>query len=329
MESLESSKSSFSISLASPQDVYRVGDVDRAMEQASHARNESLGALYETMRQKGGTRYLIKPSDTEILDSLYETCPNFSPVINDLKKYAALAVAGNEPMQFSPILLLGEPGVGKTHFAKALAHSLGTSHELVSMSALTAGWILSGASSQWNNAKPGKIAQTLIHGEFANPVLILDEVDKAGGDARYDPMGALYGLMENETSCQFRDEFVEINMDASHIMWLTTANDESRIPEPIVSRMNVYEITRPDADAARKIAARLYAEIVSQHQWGFPEQASDDVLDCLSKLAPREMRKVLMAALGTAKLDGRSQLVTRDIESAAPDKTYRKRKMGF
>ena len=68
------------------------------------------------------------------------------------------------------------------------------------MSSLTAGWILSGASSQWNNAKPGKVATALIHGEYANPLMVLDEVDKAGGDARYDPMGPLYGLLERDTA---------------------------------------------------------------------------------------------------------------------------------
>ncbi|MBL3335783.1 AAA family ATPase, partial [Klebsiella pneumoniae] len=82
---------------------------------------------------------------------------------------------------------------GKTHFARQLANVLGTGFEFVSMSSLTAGWILSGASSQWSHAKPGKVAQALVCGDYANPLMVLDEVDKAGGDARYDPMGALYG----------------------------------------------------------------------------------------------------------------------------------------
>src|SRR5213075_2707704 len=130
-------------------------------------------------------------STAAAVDELHETSPNFTNVVDDLRKYLALAIAGNEAVQFTPILLLGEPGLGKTYFAKKLAESLGTGFEFVSMSSLTAGWILSGASAQWHNARPGKVAKTLIEGDYANPVVVLDEVDKAGGDARYDPMGAL------------------------------------------------------------------------------------------------------------------------------------------
>ena len=213
------------LSVAEERTIYYVADVDRAMEESAGARNEALAALYEKMRLRGGGRFLVRPSGADTLDGLYDTCPNFVAVIDELRKYVALAVAGNEPMSFTPILLLGEPGVGKTHFAKELARALGTGHEFISMSSLTAGWILSGASSQWNNAKPGKVAHTLVHGEFANPIVVLDEVDKAGGDSRYDPMGALYGLLEKETARHFKDEFVEIDMDASHILWVSTAND--------------------------------------------------------------------------------------------------------
>ena len=111
------------------------------------------------------------------------------------------------------MLLLGEPGLGKTYFAKKLAHVLGTGFEFVSMSSLTAGWVLTGASAQWHNARPGKVAQTLIEGEYANPVVVLDEVDKAGGDAPYDPMGALYALLERDTATHFKDEFIDVDME--------------------------------------------------------------------------------------------------------------------
>lgn len=314
------------IPLAECREIYDVGDVDRAMESGSGARNEALTAFYGKMKTLGGVRYVVKPSSFDGLDPLYARCPNFTPVLDDLKRYLALAVAGNEPMNFTPILLLGEPGIGKTHFARQLANVLGTGFEFVSMSSLTAGWILSGASSQWSHAKPGKVAQALVCGDYANPLVVLDEVDKAGGDARYDPMGALYGLLEQGTARQFKDEFVEVDIDASHIMWVSTANDERSIPEPILSRMNVYTVPRPDHDQACIIARTLYEELVAAHDWGFAPEAPEDVIDRLAGVPPRDMRKVLLAAFGNAKLAHRDHLLPVDLEAG---RATRQKKIGF
>lgn len=304
------------IPLADMRTIYCVADVEKAMEDGTPARNEALNAFYDRMRRLGGERFVIKPSSAEALDPLYESCPNFSAVIDDLKKYLALAVSGNEPLQFTPMLLLGEPGIGKTHFAKELAEALGTGYEYVSMSSLTAGWILSGASSQWSNAKPGKVANALVAGDYANPLMVLDEVDKAGGDSRYDPMGPLYGLLERDTARKFKDEFVEVDIDASHILWVSTANDERTLSDPILNRMNVYSVPRPNAEQAFGIACRLYAEIVAEHHWGFPPQPPVDVMEELADLPPRDMRKRLMVAFGNAKLDGRDEVRVKDLDAS-------------
>jgi ATP-dependent Lon protease len=303
------------IPLAELKPIYSVAEVDRALEDGAAKRNEGLKSWYDRMRELGGSRYIIKPSTVAAVDDLYDASPNFREVVDDLKKSLALAVAGNEAVQFMPMLLLGEPGLGKTYFAKRLAHVLATGFEFVSMSSLTAGWVLTGASAQWHNARPGKVAQTLIEGEYANPVVVLDEVDKAGGDARYDPMGALYGLLERDTAVHFKDEFIDVDMDASHILWVATANDDSAIPEPILNRMNVYAIERPDVEGSRKIALAVYREILDAHRWPFPPEPSDSVLDKLAAIAPRDMRKLLLDAFGTAKLAGRDHLVPEDIDA--------------
>jgi len=303
------------IPLADLKSIYSVADVDRAREESSARRNEGLKGWYDRMRELGGSRFIVKPSTHKAVDDLYDTSPNFREVIDDLRKFLALAVSGNEAVQFTPMLLLGEPGLGKTYFAKKLAHVLGTGFEFVSMSSLTAGWVLTGASAQWHNARPGKVAQTLIEGEFANPVVVLDEVDKAGGDARYDPMGALYTLLERDTASHFKDEFIDVDMDASHLLWVATANDEASIPEPILNRMNVYAIDRPDADGARRIALAVYREILEQHNWAFPAEPDELVVAKLATIPPRDMKKLLLDAFGTARLAGRDHLAPEDIDS--------------
>jgi len=103
------------------------------------------------------------------------------------------------------------------------------------MSSLTAGWVLSGASSQWKGARPGKIFETLVDGAYANPVMVVDEIDKARGEHAYDPLGALYGLLEHDTAGTFTDEFAEVSIDASQVIWVATANDDRAIPEPILT----------------------------------------------------------------------------------------------
>jgi ATP-dependent Lon protease len=315
------------IPLADLQSIYSVADVGRAREDGAARRNEGLKSWYDRMFELGGSRYIIKPSTAAAVDDLCDSSPNFGAVVEDLRKFLALAVAGNEAVQFTPILLLGEPGLGKTYFAKKLAAALGTGFEFVSMSSLTAGWVLTGASAQWQNARPGKVAQTLIEGEYANPVVVLDEVDKAGGDARYDPMGALYTLLEPDTACHFKDEFIDVDIDASHILWIATANSEDAIPEPILNRMNVYAIDRPDADGSRRIALAVYREILDAHRWPFPGEPVDGVVERLASFPPRDMRKLLLDAFGNARLANRDHLVPEDID--ATKLCGRKARIGF
>jgi ATP-dependent Lon protease len=302
------------IRLADLQPIYSVAEVDKALEDGTAARNEGLKGWYDEMRELGGSRFIVKPSTLTALDELDDASPNFREVTDDLRKALALAIAGHEPVQFTPMLLLGEPGIGKTHYARRLAGALGTGFEFVSMNSLTAGWILSGASAQWSHARPGMVAKALIRGDYANPVLVLDEVDKAGGDHRYDPMAALYGLLEQETAEHFRDEFIDVDIDASHILWVATANDETAIPEPILNRMNVYTIERPDAAASRRIALLVYQAILDQHRWPFPPEPADTVLDKLTGIPARDMRKLLLDAFGNARMAHRDHLVPDDID---------------
>jgi ATP-dependent Lon protease len=183
--------------------------------------------------------------------------------------------------------------------------------------------LLSGSSSQWKGSKPGKVFEALVDGQYANPVIVVDEIDKASADAQYDPLGSLYSLLEHDTAQSFVDEFAEIPIDASQVIWVTTANNERAIPDPILNRMNVFEIAPPSPEAARKIAAHLYRGIRSEHDWGqrFEPEPDPDVLDQLASLAPREMRRALVTAFGNARLGNRYRIESEDLPRAGSGKT--------
>jgi ATP-dependent Lon protease len=315
--------------IAGFKDVYDVAQVDRALQELPVSANEALKTTYAKMLKTGGTRLTVKPSGLPVMDSLYEDLPNFSEVLDDIKKQLALCTSSNDALELTPMLLLGEPGIGKTHFGKRMAGMLGTGFGFVSMSSMTAGWILSGSSSQWKNAKPGKVFESFLNGTYANPVMMVDEIDKAGGDSQFDALGPLYSLLEHDTARSFIDEFVEIPIDASSMLWIATANDASRIPEPILNRMNVYEISPPDHDGAVRIAQSIYTEIRGSHEWGlrFPEELEADVLDKLAELGPREMRRVILGAFGNAKLAGRDEVRECDIIDARG--AAKKQRIGF
>ena len=316
-----------SIPIAGFKDVYDVPAVEKALNELSPTANEALRTLYEKMVRLGGQRFTVKPSALPAMEKLFAELPNFTEVLEDIRKHLALCIDSNDSVELPPMLLLGEPGIGKTHFARKVAELLGTGFGFVPMSSLTAGWVLSGASSQWKNAKPGKVFDTFLNGDYANPVIVVDELDKASGDGQYDPLGALYELLEVKTATRFIDEFVELPIDASGAVWLATANDASRIPEPLLDRLNVYEIDAPDAEGSRAIALSIYSDIRSSHDWGrqFPEVPSEAALAKLASLAPREMRRALQAAFGTAKLSARSELGADDIQ----DPRGRKQRIGF
>ena len=308
------------IPIAQMRSVFRVGEVEKRLGKLPPKEHESLRSTYERMLEKGPERFQVKPSGLPAMEHLYDELPNFTEVLDDLRRQLALCQDSRDALEITPMLLLGPPGIGKTHFAREVSKLLGTGLGFISMSSLTAGWVLSGASSQWKGARPGKVFETLVDGQYANPVMVVDEIDKARGEHAYDPLGALYSLLEHDTASTFTDEFAEVAIDASQVIWVATANDERAIPEPILNRMNVFEVRMPDRDAARAIALRLYRGLRAEHDWGrrFDDEPADAVLDRMAAMAPREMRRAWMTAFGNARLDDRSAIELGDLPGAGP-----------
>ena len=307
-----------SLTIARTRAVYDLLDVQEALDR-SRGRSPELDAFYERMLGAGPERFVTTPSSLDALDPLFEECPNFDAVLDDLARYLRLAHAGNKGFNVMPVLLLGGPGVGKTHFARRLARALGTECELISMNALSAGFVITGSSASWRGAKCGKVAERLVRGQYANPVVVLDEVEKASGSSQSDPLAALYQLLEPETARVFRDEFIDVEIDASQIFWVLTANSTEGIPAPLLNRMAVYEVPAPTPAQAAGIAQRMYASLLAElNLAGFDARLAGAVLERLAGVSPRDLRKTLLDSLGYAVADGRAHVRLDDLRFRQP-----------
>lgn len=314
-----------SIALAQSREVYDLRAVSRAMERCKGT-DPALENFYQQMIDNGSERFVSTPSDVGALEPLYEDCPNFVEVLDDLKRYIGLALCGNKSVNVMPLLLLGDPGVGKTHFGKRLSKVLGTEFEFISMNALSAGFVITGSSSSWKGSKCGKVADRLVRGLFANPVVLLDEVEKASGSSQSDPMAALYQLLEPETSSHFRDEYIDVEIDASQIFWIMTANSTDGLPDPLLNRMAVYEIPKPSIEQTAAIGKRMFEGLLKELSLtGFSTDIGNDVIAKLSEVAPRDMRKILLDGLGHAVESGRKELCVTDLHM----KIKTKSRIGF
>lgn len=280
---------------------------DRAAMLSSEAR-QRMTVAYDRLLERPSHRRLVSAPAPSVLDDVVERFPNFSRVTGFIREQVALKMLHNGPLAFPPVLMVGPPGVGKTEFSHALADALGLGddHELASMSSVSAGFILSGLSPMWQSARPGRVAARLTEGDVINPLIVLDEIEKAGhGDPRYGgALAPLYSLLEPGTAKAFQDEFYEgVKIDASRVLWLATANNLDTIPDPILSRFVVFKIDALTVEQTRSVAASMYQSMMEEPIGNyFSPELPLDVLDALQVMTPRELRLSLTRALGRAAL---------------------------
>lgn len=257
----------------------------------------------------------LAPADATLLE-LAKKFPNFRQPIEYIRRAAALARLCAGPLKLSPLLLSGQPGIGKSAFSRALAAALNVPMLSFSMTQSTASFGLGGLNSQYAGGGPGYLVRSLADLGVPDPLIVVDEIDKAATQSSHDPTAPLYELLEETTAARFVDDGLQMPLNLSALRWICTCNDAGLVAEPLRSRCIEFEVPTPTRAQMGDIASAVYRDLIADGGWSphFDAELPASVREELADDVPRDLARSLRNALGAAALEGRRAICSADIQ---------------
>lgn len=247
---------------------------------------------------------LIPHNHEDLLAELTLNLPHLSAFLQQIDGACCRAHLrpGTKDLRAPHFLLAGEPGVAKTHAVELLASTLGLHFSRIAMNGQGAAFELRGLGRMWRSTQPGAIAKGFRDSLVANPVFYLDEIDKGASKSGHygAAIDVLLDLLERQTARVFTDECLEIQINASHALYVATANDITALPEPLLSRFTVIEVPRPNPAQMRTIVSSIFRHMAAAEEGLYDPELPEQVIAELQNCTPREAKLRLENAMNIA-----------------------------
>lgn len=286
---------------------------------SSFEKNSQIGHFFNKLLSPDGhlrpLRGAPKTIDAILVEFLHKF-PNFVELHELLESQFALIGLSDAPVCLPPVLLAGPPGVGKTEALRWLCNALQLHFEVIDMSTAQEAFLLTGTDIRYSGSQPGVPLTALVEHDCANPLILLDELDKAFLSRNGISTQPLLTFLERKSAKRFKDLAAGFEVDASYINWFATANDISLIAPPILSRMTLIKVKAPTAEQIGQVAKCIYQDLVVEIGCDhlFPASLDNDVIAVLMDSTPRVLKRLLRQGLGRAAKEKRLHLLPSDID---------------